>query len=181
MNDPKHLENLKVADFGLSLKFGIGTRLLKERCGTLLYMAPEFINDTQYSKPVDIWGCGIIAFEILELFHPFYRKSITKSQICERIRNSKFSFRNSSSLAKDLINKLTMFSPSERYSAEQALNHPFITRNLLSEIPFTHSENNVNYENSCKLVQVRFFFLFSSDIKGHNGSKEDIFNRKIKL
>jgi serine/threonine protein kinase len=44
-----------------------------------------------------------------------------------------------SPLARDLFVKLCNIIPSERYTAEQALRHPWITRDLQSPIPLTQS------------------------------------------
>ena len=49
---PNNLNTLKLTDFGLSVQLkGKNFRnLLFDKCGTLLYMAPECLNDTLYSK-----------------------------------------------------------------------------------------------------------------------------------
>lgn len=48
------------------------SRFFTEQCGTPLYMAPELIENKIYSKPVDIWSCGIIMFWLCNKGnHPF--------------------------------------------------------------------------------------------------------------
>lgn len=39
--------------------------LLKSRCGTAAYMAPEILNGMQYNYKVDIWSIGALFFELL--------------------------------------------------------------------------------------------------------------------
>jgi serine/threonine protein kinase len=44
---------LKIADFGLSANFakdGFMASTLTQKCGTLIYMAPELIKEKVYSK-----------------------------------------------------------------------------------------------------------------------------------
>jgi serine/threonine protein kinase len=40
-------------------------------CGTLNYHSPEMINQVAYGPSVDIWGIGILAFEMLTGEPPF--------------------------------------------------------------------------------------------------------------
>ena len=46
LDDFKDLSTIKIADFGLSVKRDY---YLSEKCGTLLYMAPEQVNKSSYS------------------------------------------------------------------------------------------------------------------------------------
>lgn len=48
------LNSLKLTDFGLSvqLKEKNTSNFCFDKCGTLLYMAPECLNDTLYSKVI---------------------------------------------------------------------------------------------------------------------------------
>jgi len=39
--------------------------------GTPLYMAPELINDSEYSEKVDVWALGCIVFILLTGSPPF--------------------------------------------------------------------------------------------------------------
>ena len=52
---------VKIVDFGLSAEQN-WRKDTKERAGTPLYMAPEQIIGKGYSKKIDLWACGIIAY-----------------------------------------------------------------------------------------------------------------------
>jgi calcium/calmodulin-dependent serine protein kinase len=41
------------------------------RIGTPNYMSPEVVQRLPYSKPVDIWGCGVVLFVLLSGYLPF--------------------------------------------------------------------------------------------------------------
>ena len=43
----------------------IGQRMLDGTCGTLLYMAPEVLeNKLVYSNLCDVWSLGVIMYEL---------------------------------------------------------------------------------------------------------------------
>lgn len=52
---------IRLTDFGLST---IGIERAKSVCGTLVYIAPEVLHGTYYSKEVDYWGLGCLIFEM---------------------------------------------------------------------------------------------------------------------
>lgn len=51
INSIADLKTVKIADFGLSTEFSNqDTKMLSNKCGTILYMAPEFSKEQTYSK-----------------------------------------------------------------------------------------------------------------------------------
>ncbi|KAH9939294.1 CAMK/CAMKL/CHK1 protein kinase [Epithele typhae] len=61
---------LKISDFGLSAVYKIKetgqTRMLKDRCGSLPYIAPELaFSDPYEAEPIDVWGSGVILYTML--------------------------------------------------------------------------------------------------------------------
>lgn len=74
LKSENNLNSLKIADFGLSTKYAeeITYQNYSQKYGTLLYMAPEQLAGN-YSKPVDIWSCGIIMYQLFSMGkHPIY-------------------------------------------------------------------------------------------------------------
>ena len=64
-------KTLKIIDFGLSHPF-YGTKLLKTKCGSPSYAAPEIIIGDEYDGfKTDIWCCGVILYAMLCGFLPF--------------------------------------------------------------------------------------------------------------
>ena len=62
---------LKIIDFGLSHPFD-GTEMLKTKCGSPSYAAPEIITGTVYDGfKTDVWCCGVILYAMLCGFLPF--------------------------------------------------------------------------------------------------------------
>lgn len=98
--------------------------------GTRGYLAPEMIQRHDYTKSVDAWALGVIIFVLLCGCLPF-------DDDCQVIPNSpdlrtKFTLRfprwakDLSPSAKDLLNHLLHIDPRKRFSAEQAMNHPWV-------------------------------------------------------
>lgn len=74
LQSKEDLSSCKVVDFGLSAKYKLADGGLDQKCGTVVYMAPEIITrNYEYTKSVDIWSTGIIMYEILTGGkHPLY-------------------------------------------------------------------------------------------------------------
>eukprot|EP00123_Amoebidium_parasiticum_P001457 comp12556_c0_seq1/m.7553 comp12556_c0_seq1/g.7553 ORF comp12556_c0_seq1/g.7553 comp12556_c0_seq1/m.7553 type:complete len:482 (-) comp12556_c0_seq1:416-1861(-) len=63
--------HVKITDFGLckeNVNYGDTTQTF---CGTAEYLAPEVLEDNDYSRAVDWWGLGIVMFEMLCGYMPF--------------------------------------------------------------------------------------------------------------
>jgi calcium/calmodulin-dependent protein kinase I len=124
-------EVVKIADFGLSKIFaGEKGEELQTSCGTPGYVAPEVLMSEHYDKSVDMWGIGIITYILLAGYPPFYADNDT--QLFEKIMNADYDFDDEcwddvSDLAKDFIRHLLVKNPEERFNADQALAHPWIT------------------------------------------------------
>jgi serine/threonine protein kinase len=43
-------------------------------CGTPLYIAPEIVLSRGYNSAVDYWSFGVLIFEMIHGFSPFYAK-----------------------------------------------------------------------------------------------------------
>ena len=167
-NDINHL---KLLDFGLSLDSFESKKHL-ENCGTLVYMAPELLNNIKYTKGVDVWSVGIILYMLLmKGKNPFYNKGDSRETIIKNIRNNNviFSCDNDnlnqiSKMGKDLINKLLKKNPLYRYTIRSALEHPWITLNKFDKIPLTiYDKANIdeNVERLKLFLLVAIFLNYS--------------------
>jgi len=66
INDWQDLSTCKVVDFGLSAKYKLFSGGMDQKCGTIIYMAPEVVaGNNEYTRSVDIWATGVIMYEIL--------------------------------------------------------------------------------------------------------------------
>jgi len=117
-----------LADFGLSKIVG-QQMMMQTACGTPSYVAPEVLNASGYGKEVDMWSIGVITYILLCGFPPFYGDTVP--EIFEQIMEANFDYPEEywggvSKEAKDFVNKLLVVETSDRLTAPQALNHPWL-------------------------------------------------------
>lgn len=121
--------DVKIIDFGLSKAMEVSKPLASTFLGTRGYLAPEMLQRQDYTKAVDSWALGVIVFVLLCGCLPFDDDS---AAIPETELHARFELRfprwakNLSESAKDLLKKLLDINPSTRYTAMQALRHPWV-------------------------------------------------------
>jgi len=141
---------LKLADFGLARIYDFNA-LLTSTVVTLWYRAPEVLLGTSYATPVDIWSCGCILAELFTRKPLFPGKHETDqlsgifsvlgtpalTEWPEESPVLRTNFLNNrprdlidlipeiDPLAKDLLEKMLVFDPSKRITAQAALAHPY--------------------------------------------------------
>ncbi|KAF8525360.1 kinase-like domain-containing protein [Gautieria morchelliformis] len=118
---------VKIADFGLSKV--VWNEETMTPCGTVGYTAPEIVKDERYSKSVDMWALGCVLYTLLCGFPPFYDESI--NVLTEKVAKGHYTFLSPwwddiSASAKDLITHLLCVDPSQRYTIDEFLAHPWI-------------------------------------------------------
>ncbi|KAL7748262.1 Calcium/calmodulin-dependent protein kinase type I [Sorochytrium milnesiophthora] len=128
---PDDDSDLLIADFGLARCLESDAfPLLTTTCGTPGYMAPEILQRQSYGKSVDMWAIGVITYFLLSGYQPFDRDT-TAAEI-QAIISADYAFEPKeywtgvSEVAKDFIRRLLKIEPSERMSAKQALEHPWL-------------------------------------------------------
>jgi len=104
-----------------------GRQLAYSTVGTPDYIAPEVFAQTGYGQECDWWSLGVIMYECLVGYPPFYAEDPMST--CRKIVNWKKTLifppeANLSEPAKDLINKLICDS-SNRITFDQLRKHKF--------------------------------------------------------
>jgi serine/threonine protein kinase len=122
---------VKLSDFGLSKKMALSSEeMMKTRCGTPAYAAPEILNGQEYTYKVDIWALGVIMFVMLYLKYPF--TGDTLFEMYDNILAGKMDFPDesakSSPQAQRLLGKLLEIDPQKRPSAGQVLEDEWVQK-----------------------------------------------------
>jgi len=135
---------------GNSNSSGSKTPELLTPVGSAEYMAPEVVDawvgeSFSYDKKCDLWSLGIILYIMLCGYPPFYGQcgedcGWERGEACQdcqellftSIQDGMYEFPNMewemvSESVKDLIRHLLVRNPRKRYTAEEVLDHPWVT------------------------------------------------------
>ena len=120
---------MKVIDFGFAKKV-TSDHGLHTFIGTPGYVAPCILEGVGYGTKADVWSLGVILYCMLGGYPPFRDKN--RDRLFDKIRKGLYEFHEKkwgdvSDEAKDLVNLLLTVDPSKRITAQEALQHPWIT------------------------------------------------------
>jgi hypothetical protein len=103
--------HIRLIDFGFAKHVTDVTYTL---CGTPDYLAPEIIQSKPYSQAVDWYALGVLIYEMLAGYPPFYKEDHV--ELYQQILEGKYSFPPQiNHSARDLIRKLLQPDLSKRY------------------------------------------------------------------
>lgn len=137
-------KTIRLGDFGISKDISVFHRT-QTICGTLLYMAPEILDNQRYDCTIDIYSLGVTFCHLMTLEYPFQLKEISKmkNDIIKGIKNPKILnkertnynekiLNNYSKDFLDLINEMMITIPSKRIKVEDILKKGIIIKRMNS-------------------------------------------------
>ncbi|XP_030235258.1 serine/threonine-protein kinase MARK1 isoform X4 [Gadus morhua] len=109
--------NIKIADFGFSNEFTLGSKL-DTFCGSPPYAAPELFQGKKYDGPeVDVWSLGVILYTLVSGSLPFDGQNL--KELRERVLRGKYRIPfYMSTDCENLLKKLLVLNPVKRGSLE---------------------------------------------------------------
>eukprot|EP00050_Salpingoeca_kvevrii_P016733 m.58125 g.58125 ORF g.58125 m.58125 type:complete len:481 (+) comp7124_c0_seq1:1-1443(+) len=122
--------HIKITDFGLckqEVAYGVTTSTF---CGTPEYLAPEVLQEAEYTRAVDWWGTGAVFYEMVVGHLPFRGKGY--EEIFEHILNEPVELPAISEHGRSLIDGLLKKDPKERLGASprdglEVMEHPYFS------------------------------------------------------
>ena len=115
---------IKIIDFGMSKALSPG-RNAQSCLGTPGYMAPEVLEHKDYTSAVDMYSLGVVSYILLAGYMPL---QTAEGQWHSRVIYPVEEWAEVSEAAKDFINKLVVYDPKKRMTAEQTLSHPWLKK-----------------------------------------------------
>lgn len=134
-----NVPTLKLSDFGLARVIELDNPMLRTRCGSEEYAAPEIIQNTGYDgRKTDTWALGVILYALLvgylpfmynpargeKVSHLFYR-ILSSSQVKWPSEWTKDPSRSISQEAKDVVNRLLTRQPDKRIDLTEVQKMPW--------------------------------------------------------
>mmetsp|Transcript_11494 Transcript_11494/g.15961 ORF Transcript_11494/g.15961 Transcript_11494/m.15961 type:complete len:396 (-) Transcript_11494:500-1687(-) len=119
---------IKLVDFEFARVIGEGQ--VETPCGSPIYVAPEIVKEQPYGKPVDMWSLGVILYILLCGFPPFFHENVEVvfTMIAEgRVEYPEPFWGKVTPSAKELVAGLLKMDPKDRFTAEEALKHPWVS------------------------------------------------------
>ena len=129
----------KLADFGIAKQLDESEQAAKTWVGTMIYMSPERIDsDSSYGYPSDVWAFGLTILTVAVGKFPYDDTNFWEvsraikndpppisalDEVC--VEGGRFPFSDD---FKDFLSECLRKDPSERWSAEKLLDHPFIQK-----------------------------------------------------
>ncbi|CAD8057148.1 unnamed protein product [Paramecium sonneborni] len=122
------LDNICIGDFGLADHYTSSGQYLFTRCGTPGYVAPELLQDKLYDFKIDIYSVGILMYILIVGKSPFDGKDYDDVVMRNYYAKVKFEDCKLSEIGMNLLKGLMNKNPIQRFSAEEALNHPWFAK-----------------------------------------------------
>ena len=125
-----------LTDFGLA-KIIEANEATYSFCGTPEYLAPEILDEKGHSFAVDWWALGILTYEMIVGFPPFYTGSPNNNKMYELIKTKPVFFPDykkhgiaMTQECKDFISVCLEKEPSKRLGVngkDEIINHPWFS------------------------------------------------------
>ena len=166
---------IKICDFGVGKLIKPNT-ILKDQCGTPVYMAPEILKGNGYKGfPVDVWSAGVALYIMLSGTLPFNKDKdhdLEYSILNNNIKEIKDISDEGNNLLKNILEK----DPNKRYTCNQILEHPWLNSNLIDdENPDLDYNNNIKNVNKYHLfTNAESILLAKTHIDYRNAQKKDL-------
>jgi len=122
---------LKITDFGISVKTNNDSTTKRTLVGTPWYMAPEVINEEPYSSKADIWSVGCCFFHLVTGRKPYHNSNVAKALVLMVSKKSPLEMCDPAAMAKieeregvkEFLELCFSREKSERPSAFKLLGH----------------------------------------------------------
>ncbi|XP_056138745.1 MAP/microtubule affinity-regulating kinase 4 isoform X1 [Lampris incognitus] len=142
--------NIKIADFGFSNEFTMGSKL-DTFCGSPPYAAPELFQGKKYDGPeVDIWSLGVILYTLVSGSLPFDGQNL--KELRERVLRGKYRVPfYMSTDCEGILRRFLVLNPSKRCTLEQIMKDKWMNVGYDGDELKPHVEPVENYSDAGRI------------------------------
>ncbi|KAI2656246.1 MAP/microtubule affinity-regulating kinase 4 [Labeo rohita] len=142
--------NIKIADFGFSNEFTLGSKL-DTFCGSPPYAAPELFQGKKYDGPeVDIWSLGVILYTLVSGSLPFDGQNL--KELRERVLRGKYRVPfYMSTDCESILRRFLVLNPTKRCTLEQIMKDKWMNVGYENDELKPHVEPVEDYNDSSRI------------------------------
>jgi serine/threonine protein kinase len=130
-----HQGKVKIADFGFAKLVDEVDKNVKKAhtlLGTPLYMAPQILNDENYSAKCDVWSTGVLFYQLI--FGKLPWNGFSVPNLYENIKSKSLEFpKTITKETKDLLQKMLKVKDEDRISWKEVYDHPALKNIKLND------------------------------------------------
>ncbi|XP_035874135.1 G protein-coupled receptor kinase 4, partial [Phyllostomus discolor] len=108
--------HIRISDLGLALEIPEG-EMVRGRVGTVGYMAPEVVDNENYTFSPDWWGLGCLMYEMIQGHSPFrkFKERVQRDEVDRRVKKDTEEYSEKfSEDAKSICRMLLTKNPKQR-------------------------------------------------------------------
>eukprot|EP00301_Raphidiophrys_heterophryoidea_P004760 c12044_g1_i1.p1 GENE.c12044_g1_i1~~c12044_g1_i1.p1 ORF type:complete len:479 (-),score=126.54 c12044_g1_i1:313-1620(-) len=159
--------SIVLMDFGFAIQHTAEKPSDNTSVGSLLYMAPEVARGEDYKYKPDIWGFGVMVYELLCGDVPLAHCTGVKETVTCLVNSDAPripAYNPCSELARDFVHQCLTLDPTRRPSASTLLHHPFIS---------THTNTNTQAAAVSRCTYTEFYSHVTSQLPSWPDVYED--------
>uniref|UniRef100_A0A0K0G290 polo kinase n=1 Tax=Strongyloides venezuelensis TaxID=75913 RepID=A0A0K0G290_STRVS len=127
--------DVKIGDFGTTIRNNNIAEKIKKACGTPEYLAPESLDGSGYSFGVDVWALGVTLYTMAVGDVPFVYT--TERELYEKIKRCEYHIPLKVPVhTSDMIRILLDRNPDSRPGIENVLKHDYLNPETISKSHF---------------------------------------------
>jgi fused-like protein len=135
---------VKLCDFGFARRMSHDTLCLTSIKGTPLYMSPEVLAGRDYDARSDLWGLGVLIFELFAGVPPFLSDNLIglSQQIANADVKWPLGLRGEHPELFSLLHGLLQKDPADRPTWDDLLAHPFLQHDdVVAELGYAAADD----------------------------------------
>ena len=117
--------HIKICDFNLAKNGITKGKRASSFCGSPMYLSPDMLSGNGVDQRCDIYGIGLIMYELYSGFPAFTADDIDTLYKDIRVNKINFDLPGISGDIKDLLKKMLVGNPDERISLEEIKKHKY--------------------------------------------------------